>query len=187
VNFGFYSTYVALWVLVIFQGFLIIALLQRLEKIRHLIERGSSLPIGSSAPEFSGVDQFDRETGLGSLDYRGGIILFLSPECPACMALADSLGPLAGELPPTIAVCQGEREACAALSKHFGPSVQVLNDQSGETAGLYGASGFPRAVVVDGKRKIRGYSFPRTVDDLKRVFSESLVEVATVDAVPHVS
>lgn len=183
---GFYSTYVALWTFVAFQGLLIVALLQRLDKLRRLAERGSSLPIGSRAPEFFGVDQLDQQTGLESLYDRAGIILFLSPECPACKALADSLRTLSVELPPTLTICQGQRAACADLSEILGSSVKLIVDESGETARLYGVSGFPRGVVIDRNRRIRGYSYPRTIDELKRSFEESLAESGTEVEMPQV-
>jgi hypothetical protein len=78
------------------------------------------------------------------------------------------------DLPPTIAVCRGEGEACKGFSLQLGATVRFLCDPSGETAALYGASAFPTAVVVDGSRKIRGYSHPKALDDLKRTFGESL-------------
>ncbi len=190
-RFGFPATYIALWAMVIFQGLLILALLQRLEKLRELIERGSfakdRLPIGSSAPEFFGTNQFGQQTGLGSLDGRGGVILFLSPDCSLCNALVGSIGALVNELPPIVAVCRGVAEACTAFSGQLGNAVQFLSDPSGETAALYGASAFPTAVVIDGSRKIRGYGHPKAVDDLKRTFAESLADHGDVPAVPEVS
>jgi AhpC/TSA family len=164
----------------VFQGLLILALLQRLEKLRELIERSSfakdRLPIGSSAPEFFGTDRFGQQTGLRHLDGRGGLVLFLSPDCLLCSALVGSIGALLNELPPTIVVCRGVAEGCTAFSTQLGHAVQFLSDASGETAALYGASAFPTAVVIDGSRKIRGYSHPKGVADLKRTFAESLAE-----------
>ena len=190
-SFGFSSTYIVLWAMVILQGLLILALLQRLEKLRDLIERGSfakdRLPIGSIAPEFFGTNRFGQRTGLGSLDDRGGVILFLSPDCSLCNALVGSIGALVNELPPTIAVCRGVSELCTAFSTQLGNAVQFLSDPSGETAALYGASAFPTAVVIDGSRRIRGYGHPKGVEDLRRTFAESLTEQGDVAAVPELS
>jgi peroxiredoxin len=191
VSFGFSATYIALWAMVILQGLLILALLQRLEKLRELLERGSfakdRLPLGSNAPEFFGTSQFGRQTGLRSLDGRGGVILFLSPDCPLCNTLAGSIGALVNELAPTIAVCRGVAEACAVFSKQLGNAVEFLADPSGETAALYGVSAFPTAVIIDGSRKIRGYGHPKGVEELKRTFAESLAEHPDAAAVPEVS
>jgi len=190
-NLGFPATYVALWVLVVFDGLLILALLQRLEKLRQLIDHGGlakgRLPVGTAAPEFSGVDQFGQQVGLGNLDGRGGVILFLSPDCIACKALVDSIGSLADELPLTIALCRGEKEACAAFSTGLGPAIQLLPDPSGETAALYGASAFPTSVAIDRNLKIRNYGHPKAIEDLKRTFADSLARDGRVITGPELS
>lgn len=120
IGLGFSVTYIALWVVMLLQGLLILALLQRLEKLRQLIERGGSLgtrlPVGSSAPGFSGTDWFGKQTSLTDLDGRAGVVLFLSPSCSVCKGLAESIGSFADDLPPIIAFCLGEREACALFS-----------------------------------------------------------------------
>jgi peroxiredoxin len=179
VSFGFSATYIALWTLAILQGLLVLAVLQRLEKLRQSFESGnfvkSHLPPGSLAPQFSGGDQYGRQVGLENLnDPR--VILFLSPDCFVCKALVESIGSLAVDLPPTVGVCQGEREGCEAFSRRLGPTVGLLIDVAKETTALYGVITFPTAVVIDSQRKIRGYSHPKTVEDLKRAFDDSLAE-----------
>jgi len=117
VNFGFFSTYIALWLLVAFQGLLIVALLTKLESLRRLVERGASIPIGSRAPEFAGLDQFDKQTGLQAFDGRAGIILFVSPECSLCKGLLASIeSPGHQSLPHTLMVCRGEKDACESVA-----------------------------------------------------------------------
>lgn len=190
-TFGFSATYIALWAMVIFQGLLILALLQQLEKLRELLERGSfakdRLPVGSSAPEFFGTDQFGQQCGVKHLDGRAGVILFVSPDCSLCNALVGAIGALVNELPPTIAVCRGGSEACKGFSTQLGPTVLFLCDPSGETAALYGASAFPTVVVIDASRKIRGYGHPKALEDLKRTFAESLTERGEVLTVSELS
>jgi hypothetical protein len=175
VSFAFAPAYIALWAFVLFQGILILGLLIKLENLRQLIERGgTSLPIGSRAPEFLGVDQAGEPVGLE--DVAGGIVLFLSPDCSACNALVDSIASASGNLPRTVVVCRGEEEACAGLSVRLRQSVQVIVDRSGQITSAYGTSSFPRAVVVDSKKTIRRYGHPRTSDDLKEALEESLAE-----------
>jgi AhpC/TSA family len=171
VNFGFSSTYIALWIVVVFQGLLIVALLHKLEKVRLLIERGTALPIGSDAPAFSGVDQAGRLIGLQDLA-GGGVILFLSPDCPLCKGLVNSISTLGKKLPRLIAICRGEGKPCSDIAMLL--ESQVILDEAGEIAASYGTTVFPRAVMLDSNKKIRGYSFPKTIDDLSKAFNESL-------------
>jgi peroxiredoxin len=178
VNFSFSATYLALWLFVAFQGLLILALLLKLEKLRQLIERGSSLPIGTNAPDFASVDQAGQQTSLATLR-DGGILLFLSADCPSCKGLIHSIASLGSLSLRTIAVCLGEKESCADLSRHLGSSIPVIFDQSGKIATAYGASVFPRAVIVDDKKKVRGYGYPRNVDDLEAAFRDSFENCET--------
>jgi hypothetical protein len=79
--FNFPATYIALWVVAVFQGVLVIALLRELAQLRQFAELGSfsgkiRLPIGSSAPEISDIDQGSRQqVRIADLGDRGGIIL----------------------------------------------------------------------------------------------------------------
>lgn len=163
-----------------FQGLMIIALLLKLEAVRQLVERGASIPIGSPAPDFAGTDQFDEQTGLSKFDGRGGIVLFVAPDCSLCKNLLASIDSSAAKvLPHWIVVCRGDKYPCGGVAERLGRSVSLIIDQSGSVAAAYGAASFPRAVIVDGQKKVRGYSHPRTVDDLRRAFDESLSEPET--------
>lgn len=75
-GFSFLSTYIALWTAVVLQGVLILAVLQRLEKLRQLMERGRSpketLPIGTSAPQFSATDWSGRPASLQDFARQSG-------------------------------------------------------------------------------------------------------------------
>jgi hypothetical protein len=182
-SFGFFPTYVALWIFVAFQGLMIIALLLKLENLRQLVERGASAPIGSRAPEFAGLNQFDQQTGLSIFDGLGGILLFLAPGCPLCERLLGSIDSSQGkELPKTLVLCRGDKDKCADVAKRLRRDVSMIVDQTGSVASSYGATAFPRAVIVDGDKKIRAYSYPRTADDLKRAFQGDLSESDTTNA-----
>ena len=180
--FSFSATYVALWIVVIVEALLVLAILQQLAQFRRLIEQGSSigsngLPIGSRAPEFSGGDS-QSGSGVQDLDGRGGLILFLSSDCSVCNALVDSISRLGKDnhLPYTFALCVHDREACSELLYRMGSKVQPITLGAEETAARYGVSGFPTAIAVDERRRIRGYGHPNDGESLKRFFTRSLAE-----------
>src|SRR5262245_48947149 len=99
----FYASYIAVWILVLFQGFMTLALLRYLQELRDLIKQTGGgteedfqeddfLPTGSRAPEFAGFDARSRKPlGIHNLN-GGGALLFLSSECRLCRGLAESLG-----------------------------------------------------------------------------------------------
>jgi hypothetical protein len=178
-RFSFAPTYVALWIAVICEGLLILAILQRVEMLRRLMEGGQIVdrrpPLGSSAPE---IDLSGERIGLESLDGKGALILFLSAECSVCKVLVEALSSVSDDLPPMIVSCRGDREGCAAFSARLGPAFRILADPSGEATFRYGVSTFPTAVVVSENRIIRSYSHPKNVGELKKAFIDGLVNDA---------
>jgi hypothetical protein len=190
VRFGFLASYIAIWVLVFFQGLLLLALLRQLAELRRLLEQGGlqaddHLLMGTSAPEFAGLDVHSgAQVGSQNLSGSGGVILFLSPECTVCEGLADRLGqPAVNGLPPIIALCQGGRQACAGFVKRLGLEIHLVLEGAEEIAARYQVSGFPTAVVIDGKQKIRAFGHPKNVEDLTRLVARSLgVDSITADA-----
>jgi hypothetical protein len=194
----FYVSYIAVWVLVLFQGFLALALLRRLEELRDSMKQAwgeaaeedfqedDFLPTGSRAPEFAGVDtRSGKPVGIHNLD-KGGALLFLSSECRLCKGLAASLGqnPLNG-LPPIIAVCRGEDEAAVIFGKRLSEDISLMTKGAEETAKLYHVSSYPTSVVIGPMRIIRGYGHPFDVESLRSLIDRSLngdqgeVEVTT--------
>jgi hypothetical protein len=178
----FSISYIAIWILVLFQGFLALALLRRLEELRNLIrqtwgagaeediQEADSLPTGSKAPGFKGVDaRTGKSVGIHNLD-RGGVLLFLSSECRLCRGLAESFRqyPL-DELPPIIAVCRGGIEALKVFGKRLREDIPLISEGVDEIAKLYHVSGYPTSVVIGPARIIRGYGNPADVEGL-RVF-----------------
>jgi hypothetical protein len=175
--FTFYGTYVALWVFVILQGLLILAILQRIERLRNFApyNKGSidQLQIGELAPQFSGVDQFGENADLSFFGDRGGVLLFVSPSCPACEALVSSLALEREELPPTIILCRGDRAECSHFSDRFGANPKLVSEPLGETGARYGAVGVPTAVAIDRSKRVRAYGHPQKAGDLRDLFLSS--------------
>src|SRR5688500_20377107 len=80
-GFPFVASYIAVWILVIFQGLLILALLKHLAEVKQLARLGGvagadPLPAGAPAPDFEGVDlrsakRLTKQIFAG----RGGLLL----------------------------------------------------------------------------------------------------------------
>lgn len=188
-RFSFTASYIAIWILVLFQGLLVLALLRQLTELRRLIEAGGlqaddRLPVGSPAPEFSGVDlRSGEQVRMDSLSWFGGVMLFLSPDCGVCKGLAEGLRqPATDGLPRIVVFCQGEEQACSRFVKRLDPEVHLLVKGAKKTAALYHVSGFPTAIAVDRKQRIVGYGHPENVGDLKDFWARSL-KTDSADAV----
>src|SRR5918996_1614498 len=60
-NFTFSATYAALWVIVLFQAVLVLALLRQLVELRRVVDHvdlpaTGPLPVGDAAPQFESLD-----------------------------------------------------------------------------------------------------------------------------------
>jgi peroxiredoxin len=175
-SFGFYSSYVALWIWVIFQGFLALAIFRQVLELEKRSGKwkgatgGESL-VGTRAPKFSGADfHSGQPININLFDGRGGVILFLTAHCSVCRQLARSLqAALLESLPPIVAVCTGDKKGKVKIGNRLGPQIPLLLDGAENLASLYKISGYPMAVVVDGQRMIRAHSGVNNVEDLERL------------------
>jgi hypothetical protein len=197
----FHVSYIAVWVLVLFQGFLALALLRYLGELRDLMKQawGGAAeedfreddfpPAGSKAPGFAGFDaRSGKPIGIRNLD-GGGALLFLSRECRLCRGLAESLGryPLNG-LPPIIAVCTGGNDAAGFFGRRLSEDISLMSEGAEETVKLYHVSSYPALVVIGPRRIIRGHGHPNDVESLRDLLELSLngdpaeVEVTALSA-----
>ncbi len=183
-SFSFYAGYAGLWALVVFQGLVVLALLRQIGELKRYVEQGglptsNQLPAGTPAPAFSALDLRSRQTtGLERLNGRGGVVLFLSPDCTVCRGLADSLRATAGgdALPPVVPVCAGDDKGCGMFLDRLGPAFPLLVDARQQIGRLYHVDGSPTAVVLDERQRVRGYGHPQDARDLHELLRRSLAE-----------
>ena len=174
--------YSALWFVVIFQAILLLAVLREIAIVRQAIAHGGSLiknklPIGSFAPEFLGqTSATSQRVSVESFKGRGGVILFLSPDCSICTDLAKSITQLPFEpLPQIIAFSRGDREHSSHLVVDLASkNIPLIFVGAEETFALYRVIGSPTAVIVDDELRIRRYGHPRDGNELEALFSKPL-------------
>lgn len=182
-GFPFVASYIAVWILVIFQGLLILALLKQLAEVKQLARLGGvagadPLPAGTPAPDFEGVDlrsakRLTKQVFAG----QGGVLLFLSPECGSCVELADGLRRSElGELMPILTFCQGEEAPCASFINRLGPEIYTLRGHfdDGSVAKSYHVDGSPTAVVINPDLTIGSYGHPLNVAALNELLEGTL-------------
>jgi hypothetical protein len=180
-TFTFTTSYLALWAVVGFQALLTIALFKQLAMTRQLAEQGGlrslqPLPIGTLAPEFTGVDQrvgrtidinfFKKEDGAG-------LLLFLSPNCSTCKVLAASIPERFVDRLSIIAICQGADVGCEQLARQLVADLPFVVDD-GEIARRYRVSGLPAAILIDPSRKILDYGHPKDIEELEEFIHRNL-------------
>jgi peroxiredoxin len=179
-TFGFASSYIALWTWAIFQGLLTLAVFRQVLTLEKRSAKwrelgGEGLPVGSTAPEFSGVDIHTGQLkNLTSFHGRPGVILFLAAQCSVCRQLAKSLqSTLPNSLPPLLAVCVGNEEEGAKMGKQLGSHIPLLVQEAAEVAELYRVFSYPIVVVVDGERSILAYTGVGSAEHLRQIVARS--------------
>jgi hypothetical protein len=186
VSLTFSTSYFALWVIVVFQGLIALALLQKLAELRKValqkpLTADDWLPVGSPAPEIDGFDVRSRDRiSNRDLDEEGAALLFLSA-CPMCRSLSDQLRqPMPRGLPRIIVFCLGGEGSCSSDLDKLAQRVRLVIANSEEIARRYQISSSPTAVIVDRKRIIRGYGHPESIGDLQRLAAT----IVTNDSIP---
>ncbi len=171
---AFYLSYGALWILVGFQGLVMIGL------TRIVSRRSGELSVdpnvlGRKAPDFVGVDTrgvtFDSR---GSRD-RTRALLFVSPTCEGCSVTLDELGALAqkaeGQL---VVVCRGAEAPCRRLAEAYELGLPVLVDDDQEISNLYEITGVPTAVLIDESNRVKSHGQPKRGEELVEMFGNEL-------------
>jgi peroxiredoxin len=120
---------------------------------------GIGLPIGTPAPEFELPGMTGEKRSLQSLRKQGRdvVLVFSSPHCKPCQALASSLVRWKREmegLPNIVLVSRGSAQDNLAKLKEFGTS-QVLLQRNFEVAEMYDCISTPTAVLIGADGLIR--------------------------------
>jgi len=192
-GFNFIAGYLALWFLVVFQGLLALALLQRLAELRAT--PGSrpqpsqdSLLVNNRAPAFEGLDARTLQH-VSSQDLLGHpvAILFLSG-CEVCVQLANDLRDISvSELPSVVAFGLGGLSASSMIIAKLAPQIHVLLKDAEETAARYRIPSVPAVVVVDENGIIRAQGQPRRLTDIIQLVPQDIRQAVAGQVTTQVS
>lgn len=173
----FYTSYIALWVLVAFHTLVLLELVPRIETIRARGAEGDPLPMedgsdllvtGDAAPTIQ-APELPTMRIVNSRSWLGepSLLVFVSPSCTGCVEIADELRATRGQSSRRlVAVCRGEPSQCAQFAETYLPGIQVLIDETGEIAKQFRVHRTPTAVSLDDKLRVLRYGFPRSVTRL---------------------
>ncbi len=137
------------------------------------VERPEGLPVGTRAPSFSLPDLSGRSVSLEDFAARRLLLVFGSPQCPACQEMYPHLRAFA-EGHPEVAVVMvslGTAEESRRVAEEQGFGFPVLmGDEAVVQA--YRVPGVPFAYGIDGEGVIRSGGFAGTQEEI-----EALVRV----------
>jgi peroxiredoxin len=115
--------------------------------------QAEGLPVGTQAPAFELPDLDGKPVSLDQFRGQGVLLVFFSPECGYCTALAPDLARLAwggsdgGPVP--VVVSTGDPEANRALVAEHGIRCPVLIQVGAEVSSRYKVPGTPVGYLID--------------------------------------
>jgi peroxiredoxin len=175
----FLLSYVALWLIVIFQTMVILGLTRTVyRRDQQAVPDGTRdedpIPVGEPAPRFTALDvagtRVDETIFSGSLT----ALLFVSPGCSTCVATLSEVEALRQKVNgDVIVVCRAETAECGRLGSSYGLQTRVIVDEDHSLSDRFGVRTTPTAVLIGPTGRIVTHGYPMHGDELERLFGES--------------
>lgn len=172
-----YVSYALLWVVVLFQTFLLLGMLRTLYSLQHQNPPpptpGTKEHLaGQPIPAFSATDLAGARVDSGELSRQLTALLFVSPECGTCAVTLDELEQLKVKAEGNVVViCRSDAASCRALVEEHGlTSVQVVADEDEKVSQLLGIDGVPTAVLVNDGHVLT-YGQPMRGEELEQMMA----------------
>jgi hypothetical protein len=171
-------SYAALWIVVIFQGVLLLGVVRLIHQVPNNGEAADGTLDGTlkgqRVPDFSVTDVAG--ASLRSADMRGHqtALLFVSPNCSTCNATLYEMEALdhksQGNL---VTVCRGTREECVGLIGQHELRARAVIDESDRLGQLFSASTFPTAIIIDEHGRVSSVGFPKRGEEMTEILNEA--------------
>jgi peroxiredoxin len=169
----FWASFAALWLVVLFQGAVLIEVVRRLAGVQSAAGSpdpigADPLPTGSPAPAFE-APLVDNGSLVRSQSLRGRRVLlaFTSPGCASCEATFGATLAAARHLDAqTILICRGQRDECCHFARRHLPSGTAIWDVDGKIGASFRVRGTPVSVALDEQWRVIKYGAPLEAEEL---------------------
>lgn len=176
-NVPYVASYVVLWVLVLFQSLMIVALTRavyRLESIGGPLDRGEPVGLRSRpAPEFEAVATDGTTIDSHQLRGRRSALLFVSPTCPACLASLDEVAALKSKVNDNVIIVnRAPLEESRQLARTYDLGVPIVPDEFATIGDLFAITRHPMAVLIDEEYRIEKQGEPKRGAEMEAMFNQ---------------
>lgn len=174
---SFLLGYGMLWLIVLAQGILVLALLGRLNE--HDRPRRSRMPEGllpgTTVPPFVAKDLVSgRTTTATSFVGQRFVVVFVTPECSTCRQIARNIHRVTDSWQVLLCCCAPSALCRGRLNPPAHDRIVFASDPDNEVAGSFDVTQFPTIVAVDAQGSVLTYMHPRSISDALK----------TLDALP---
>jgi peroxiredoxin len=176
----FYLSYAALWILVVFQGLILLGLLRMVSQRTETATGQSAfsdevgLRSGQVAPKFSALDLSGAQINSKDFVDHMTALLFVSPNCPSCTATLYEMEALSQKAQGNlILICRGKGGDCSRLTDTHKLEIRMVADEDERISRLFGVSSFPTAVLVNESNRIQSYGRPKRSEELQELLDKT--------------
>jgi len=161
---------ILLWLVVLVNLFLTLALIRRVNKSRSLGEPIETLPVGELAPDFFAETMGNERVTLGDYAGRTLAMVFISPTCGHCRPIipqVEALGPKAKRSGVELTfVCDAEIDQTQAYIQELNITLPVLSAprQSNHFLEYYKVNGVPAYVLINTQGKVEAFGHPEDLE-----------------------
>ena len=161
--------YTPLWLPIVLNGAIVLALLRQAVEIKGLLEhvsvdRVGMAGVGKAARAFVESDLHSgRRLSLETFSGQKGVLLFVSSRCGHCTSLVEQLPSLGPLLSSVIVICGEETTRNALVTDN---SIQYIYGRGPALAEKYEITQYPTAVVIDETSTIVERGTPKTSADI---------------------
>jgi peroxiredoxin len=182
----FWISFAALWIIVVFQGLVLLGVTRGLLLVRGpAVENGTPSTaslIDQPAPAFHLRDLSGRQFDSDNLAGRPRALLFVSPGCSSCTATIQEFKSLSGKARGDVyIVCRGTTDECRELVDADGNESRVLIDDTFELSDAYRIRAVPTAVLINEADLVQTFGSPMRDGILAR-FDDRAAELAVAEA-----
>jgi peroxiredoxin len=172
---AFFISYVVLWILVVGESLVLLALIRALYANRpadQQAEPQSPAAVGAHSPTFQVVDANGITFDSRSLNGRSRAFLFVSTSCRSCIATLEELRALRTKVNggAVVVVCRDRAGECGRVLPAYGLEARLLFDEDHAISDLFEITSVPTAVLIDADDRIQKYGYPMR-DDIEQLIA----------------
>jgi methylamine dehydrogenase accessory protein MauD len=191
-------SYVALWVVVVFQGLLLLGLVRAVAELSTSARRsgtpgvpntarlGAGQPTpgaltGQPAPRFNAVDVLGGRVDSASFDGQRRLLVFVAPSCPSCQEVWSDIEALSAEYRATVVlVCVARAQPCRQFAEQHEVAQPLLVDGEAVLATAFGISVTPTAVLIDADNVVGPYRHVGRADDPTQALQQLVAQLSSL-------